>query len=181
MQKSIRSLLALGVLAVAIPAGASQWLHVSVTKSGSDAESVRVNLPLSVAEAFLPTLENQIGAEIQKGLADQPVAIQDIRNAWKELRKQKSTELVAVDSKEAKVRVSITGNNVVVRSTEDSEKNVNVQVPVSVVDALLSGEGNTLELSAALKELMKIRQLDLVKVQDAENSVQIWIDNKNEF
>ena len=181
MKTTFKTCIAIALLALTVPAGASQWIHVSVSNKGNDAENVRVNLPLSVAQAFLPAVEEQISAEIKNNFDGKPLPIEEIRKAWKELSSQKNTELVAVDTKEANIRVSIEDGNVLVRTTKDSAKQINVKLPVAVVDALLSGEGDTLAITAAFEQLLKIRHLDLVQVQDEEHSVQVWIDNKNQF
>ena len=51
-------------------------------------------------------------------------------------------------------------------------------MPVSVVDALLSGEGEQVNVQAAVAELQK-RRGDIVRVQRAGRNVRIWIDEQN--
>jgi hypothetical protein len=46
---------------------------------------------------------------------------------------------------------------------------------VTLVDALLSGEGESLDLSAALAEVRKLRG-EIVRVKDEDSQVRIWID-----
>ena len=55
---------------------------------------------------------------------------------------------------------------------------VRVEVPVSLVDALLSGEGENVNIQAALAEVQK-RRGDLVRVHDTDADVRIWIDDQN--
>ena len=52
---------------------------------------------------------------------------------------------------------------------------VQVRVPVSVVDALLSGAGDTLDLRAAIQELSSLRG-EMVQVNHPEGSIRVWID-----
>lgn len=52
---------------------------------------------------------------------------------------------------------------------------VQVRVPVSVVDALLSGAGETLDLRAAIQELSSLRG-EMVQVNHPEGSIRVWID-----
>jgi len=49
---------------------------------------------------------------------------------------------------------------------------------VSLVDALLSGEGDTVNIEAAVTELKK-RRGDIVRVHDEGSNVRIWIDEQN--
>jgi hypothetical protein len=55
---------------------------------------------------------------------------------------------------------------------------VRVEVPVSLVDALLSGEGDDVNIQAAVAELQK-RRGDIVRVHDDDANVHIWIDEQN--
>lgn len=61
---------------------------------------------------------------------------------------------------------------------EEPQRQVRVEVPLEVVDALLSGEGEALNIQAALKELQK-RRGDIVRVNDEKSTVRVWIDEKN--
>jgi len=49
---------------------------------------------------------------------------------------------------------------------------------VSLVDALLSGEGDEANVQAAILELKK-RRGDIVRVQDDDSHVRVWIDEQN--
>ena len=55
---------------------------------------------------------------------------------------------------------------------------VRIEVPVSLVDALLSGEGEEANVEAAIGELKK-RRGDIVRVQDDDSHVRVWIDEQN--
>ena len=52
---------------------------------------------------------------------------------------------------------------------------VQVRVPVSVVDALLSGTGETLDVRAAIQELSSLRG-EMVQVVHPEARIRVWID-----
>ena len=54
---------------------------------------------------------------------------------------------------------------------------VRVEIPVDVVDALLSGDGDRLNLVGALERL-KERRGDLVRIIDGDERVHIWIDEE---
>ena len=52
---------------------------------------------------------------------------------------------------------------------------VQVRVPVSVVDALLSGSGETLDVRAAIQELASLRG-EMVQVDHPDGRIRVWID-----
>jgi hypothetical protein len=56
---------------------------------------------------------------------------------------------------------------------------VEVKIPLSVVDALLSGGKNELDLVAGLRMLSSQGDTELVSVKDEESTVRVWVDSKN--
>ena len=57
---------------------------------------------------------------------------------------------------------------------------VDIQIPLSVVDALLSGEDDELNLLAAVSALREEGEGVLVTVDDEESAVRIWVDRNSE-
>jgi hypothetical protein len=55
---------------------------------------------------------------------------------------------------------------------------VRIEIPIEVVDALFSGQGEELNLRAGFAELKK-RRGDIVRVKDNDSTVRIWIDEGN--
>ena len=56
---------------------------------------------------------------------------------------------------------------------------VEVKVPIRVVDALFSSGKDELDLVAALHALAAQGATELVSVKDQENTVRVWLDSKN--
>ncbi len=203
MRKSMKA--GLGVLAfaaaVASTAAAqtvpSPWLHVRVEEV-KDASKVAVNLPLSVVEAVLKAspeiLEKHGRVHIGK---DHGVELSDLRRIWKELAAVGDAELVSVESEDETVKVQRKGEVVQVfvdkkpRAAKEGDdkagkparqrrggEQVRVEIPVSLVDAFLSGDGEYGNVEAAIAEL-RTRRGDIVKVQDDDSHVRVWIDEQN--
>jgi hypothetical protein len=165
------------------------WLHVRVEQA-KDSSKVSVNLPLSVVEAVLkasPDFLERHG-HIHIG-SEHGLKMADLRRAWKELAAVGDAELVTVESDDENVKVARKGDTVQVyvdqkaKVGKDGEKHkgaesVRVEVPTSLVDALLSGEGDEANLEAAILELKKQRG-DIVRVQGDDDHVRVWIDEQN--
>src|SRR5271163_583358 len=64
-------------------------------------------------------------------------------------------------------------------SATPSVSHVEVRIPLSVVDALLSAGKDQLDLVAGLKALSAQGDTELVSLKDEENSVRVWVDSKN--
>ena len=194
MRKSIQA--GIGVMALAVasgaPAGAqtgTAWLHVRVEEA-KEASKVAVNLPLSVVEAVLRASPDMI--EKHGGIhlgREHGLKLADLRRVWKELAAVGDAELVTVESEEENVKVQRKGDLVQVfvdqkaKTDKDGKKlkgveQVKVEIPVSLVDALLSGDEDQPNIEAAVLELKK-RRGDIVHVQDDDSHVRVWIDEQN--
>jgi hypothetical protein len=194
MRTKAKTLGALGLAAAAVattgltlassaasPAAASQaWLHIRVEEPGKDSR-VSVNLPMSVVEAALRAAPEKIVSEgrIQLGLKQRDLSVSELRDMWQALRATGDTEIVSVEEPGERVTVARKGDVVQVRVLETrSREEVHVDVPVTVVDALLSGKGESLDLKAGAAALRGLRG-DIVRVKDDDTSVRIWIDEGN--
>ena len=107
------------------------------------------------------------------------MSVPDLRKAWNELKNTGDAEFVTVEEEDQKVRIARAGNLVLIHVDKPGgRESVRVEVPVEVVDALFSGQGEELNLRAAFGELQK-RRGDIVRVKDDDSTVRIWIDEGN--
>jgi hypothetical protein len=177
IRKLFLSCLALFLMA-GISQAAGQWVHVHVDNPAKS-EKVKINIPVSLMETMLPLIEEK---GVQKGkikLEDKELKVEDLRKMWNELRKQGDAEFLSVEDKDTSVRVYTEGNFLMVQPEKASKEKVKIKVPLSVVDALLSGHGDELNLTAAVKALKDSGVRDIISVQDDENIVRVWIDENN--
>jgi hypothetical protein len=194
MRKSILAgvgLLALSALPAATAAAqtGTAWLHVRVEEA-KEATKVSVNLPMTVVEAILKASPEIIEKHGKIHIGEEHgLKMADIRKAWKALAEAGDAELVTVESEEENVKVMRKGDLVLVfvdnkaKPGKDGKpgkrgEEVRVEVPVSLVDAFLSGEGEEGNIQAAVAELQK-RRGDIVRVKDDDSNVRVWIDEQN--
>lgn len=121
---------------------ADRWLHVSVVSTNAEGETVRINVPLSLAEKVLPTLHaNKLrGGRVR--MDDLEVSGVDLRALLEVLRDAPDNEFVTVESKDETVRVAKEKGYLIVKVDErtGSQDQVDVKIPFTVVEALLSGD-----------------------------------------
>ncbi len=184
MKRSALVLVMVGVVAVLVggPLQAetgSPWIHVQVDEAGDDSSKVRVNLPPSVVQAALRLAPDKIISDGHFHLSDHDLSVVDMRRLWTELRASGEAEWVSVEEEDQTVRVARRGDVVQVRVEEPGDgEQVLVEVPIAVVDALFSGDGESLNLEGAVEELANLRG-DIVRVDDEDTKVRIWIDEKD--
>jgi hypothetical protein len=160
-----------------------RWLHVRVDNLDSKEETVRVNVPLELAEKILPTI-NRDRLQSGKVKVDQlDCHGVDLHALLDAVRTSKDGEFVTVQSKDADVRVAKQNNyflvHVVDKNHGPRKSRVEVKVPMKVVDALFSAGKDELDLVAGLHALSTQGDTELVSVKDEENTVRIWLDSKN--
>jgi hypothetical protein len=158
-----------------------RYLHVKV-EDAAKGESVNVNVPLSMAEKILPTLNkgNLHNGHVTIGSADMDGV--DLHAILDALRTAPDNEFVTVKEKDEDVRVAKSNGNLVVhvRDGKKGGQKVDITVPMKVVDALLSNaQDNELDVSAAIRALSDAGDALLITVEDATEHVRIWVDSKN--
>ncbi len=169
------------VTAPAAMAGRTErYLHVKV-EDATKGESVNVNVPLSMAEKILPTINknNMHNGHVTIGHADMDDV--DIRALLDAVRTAPDNEFVTVKEKDQDVRVAKSNGNLVVHvhDTAKGGQKVDITVPMKVVDALLStAKDNELDISAAIRALSDAGDAVLVTVEDASEHVRVWVDSK---
>jgi len=183
-----------GMAASAWAAPASErYLHVKV-EDAKEGESVNVNLPLSIAEKILPTVNKgklhdghvTIGSAELDGI--------DVKGLLDAIRTAPDNEFVTVKEKDQDVRIAKSNGNLIVHvrcidhdkqngkqtDKQNDRQNVDVTIPLKVVDALFStAKDNELNIVAALHELSDAGDALLVTVQDASQHVRVWVDSKS--
>lgn len=175
---------ALTVLVYALPTTAADtpasklWLHVHVEENGN--ENVRVNLPLSVAEKSLAMVPQDVLDGGQLKIDNHQIQVEQLREIWRELATQPDFVLASVESDTETVHVSKEAGYLLVRiheqGAETAPERVQVRIPERVVEALLSGTSDQLNIQAAFEALVAHGEGELVTVEEATSRVRIWVD-----
>lgn len=186
MRKAVPAVIFLFLAAALIPLAAQpaaneRWLHVRIEKTGEKGESVRVNLPLSVAEKVLPAIKSH---EMEEGRIkfDHPTINGiDIRALLEAVRALGDGEFVTIEGENESVRVAKEGGYLIAKVDERRGKGerVDVKIPLRIVEALLSGGPDELNLQAALQALSAGGDEVLVTVESDDEMVRVWVDSKS--
>ena len=155
-----------------------RWLHVFVEEGNGEGDKVRVNLPLSLIEAVVPIIEEKEFTEGKLRIDDEDFTTQDLHKILKAVREAEEGEYVQVEGVDEDVVVSKKGNYMTVRVEEGEDSTVDVRLHMAVLDALLSGGSDELDLLAGIRALGDHEKGDFVVVNDDDEHVRIWIDDK---
>jgi hypothetical protein len=145
-------------------------------EGGTEAAEVRVNLPLSLAEVALEMAAREGDLDDHFRFNDHDITVEDLRRMWKEVREAGDAEFVTVKEDEETVRVYRQGDLLHVDITEKEGATVKVDLPVRVVDALLGGRGDELDVAAMIQEIQSMPRGDLVNIRDGDDTVRVWIE-----
>jgi hypothetical protein len=175
------------LLGSAIPAQAKDdlWVHVSVDGGGDDTERVRINVPLRLVSTVLPLIEHEEFRNGRVHVEDCELEREEIVAILRAVAEAEEGEYVTVEDGDEHVRVSKENNTLIVKVEERgrhgrNDEHVDIRVPVSVLEALISGKDDELDVVAAVEALSKDARGDLVTVNDEDGTlVKIWIDDRN--
>lgn len=174
------SLSALAYAAAAAPT--DRYLHVKVDDA-TDGSTVNVNIPLGLAEKVLPAIHHGQLHEGRVPISKADMNGVDIQAILNAIRTAPDNEFVTVKEKDQDVHVLKSNGNIVIHVQDNSEKEgqkVDVTVPLAVADALFSTiQDNELNISAALAALDKAGQVLTITVEDANQHVRVWVDERN--
>jgi hypothetical protein len=176
----------LAFAALAIPA--DRWIHIRVIESGPDGDRVRINIPLSLAEAVLPTIKSDKLCDGKVKVEGRAFDQVDLHALLEAVRKAQDNQYVTVESKDENVEVAKAGEFLLIKVHENHEgtgkaakarNTVDIKIPFKVAQALLSGNKDELNVLAAVRALGEYQSLDLVTVKDESDNVRIWVDSNN--
>lgn len=169
-----------------------RWLHIRVEENDGRGERVKVNLPLSMLSKVAGAIDvdEMDGHSFRDGrirFNDSDIDHVDLRAMWAAVKDADDMEFVNIESTDENVSVAKDNGYLLVRvrpgrDEEDDRRRgerVNIKVPLTVVDALLSAGEKELDLQAALMALAESGEGELVVVEDGSSSVRIWIDDRN--
>ncbi len=159
-----------------------RWLHVRVISTDSKGETVRVNVPVELAEKVLPAIDHDRlhNGKVRIGCMDCDSV--DIRTLFDAVRTTKDGEFVTVQSKDADISVAKKDGQFLVHvhdKNKPKNSQVEVKVPMKVVQALLSAGKDELDIVAGLHALAAEGDVDLVSVKDDDSTIHVWMDSKN--
>lgn len=160
-------------------AGEAPWLHVEVVENG-DETKVNINLPMAIARIALPAISEEIEQHVRIEAHDieighSKLTIAQLKEMWRELRRSGDAELFSSRDGDETVEVFQRGDRLHINVTGDREE-VKIEIPSEVVDTLLAGDGDKLDVVGALAELDRGFRGDLVRVFDGDTTVRVWID-----
>jgi hypothetical protein len=163
-------------------ARAERWLHVRVISTNSKGETVRVNVPLELAEKVLPAIDHDRlhNGKVRIGCMDCDGV--DVRTIFEAVRQSRDGEFVTVQSKDEDVSVMKKAGQLLVHvhdKKRSKDAQIEVKVPMKVVEALLSGSKDELDIVAGLHALAGQGDVELVSVKDEDNTIRVWLDSKN--
>ena len=153
-----------------------------VISTNSKGETVRVNVPLDMAEKVLPAIDHDRlhNGKVRIGCMDCDGV--DVRTLFEAVRTAKDGEYVTVQSNDADISVMKKDGQMLVHvhdKNRSKDSRIEVKVPMKVVEALLSGSKDELDIVAGLHALAGQGDVELVSVKDDENTIRVWLDSKN--
>jgi hypothetical protein len=175
-------------LALAAPAD-GKWLHIRVVDGDEKASTVKVNMPVTALMSMADVIQDEHIKDGHIVIGHEGVDAAKLRDVWQSLRTAQDMDFITVESDDEQVRVAKSGRFMIARvnghghgrgSDDSIGEQVQVRVPLEVVDALLDAPDGQLNIKSALEKLAAQHSGELVTVTDGSSKVRIWIDEKAE-
>jgi hypothetical protein len=180
MRKIVTSSMSVALLLILVSLTFAQtkvpWFHLEVRENKGEPELVKVNLPMSMVDVALRIAQEKKLHNGRIKLPSNEISVPDMRELWNDLKKAGNADFVTVEKKNERVRIAREGSFVIINVLEKDASKVDVRVPVAVVDALLTGTGDELDIKAALLAMQQKNIGDIVTVNDQQTQVRLWID-----
>src|SRR5262245_51883497 len=142
-------------LAPALAQSGGRWLHVRVVDGSDKAASVKVNLPVSVLETMAQSIEDEHYRDGRIEFGHEGIDAERLQEMWKAIRSSQDMEFVTVESNDANVKVAKSGKYLLAKvdGRDGDHGQVEVKIPIDVVDALLQGPKGQLKVKEAIEAL----------------------------
>jgi hypothetical protein len=173
-------------------AKADRWLHIRVVSSDDKGQTVRINVPLDLAESVLPAINKEKLHNGKIKIEQAHLEDVDVHAIMSAVRDAKDGQYVNVTGGDQDVRVMKQGGHLLVhvydrngdskhgkKGQQGNTSEVEIKIPMRVVDALLSAGKDELDIVAALHALGAQGDTELVSVKNDDSKVRIWLDAKN--
>jgi len=177
------ALLAAGLVATAHRAAAADlWLHIDVNGKGDKVEQANINLPLSMVRNMAPMLEEKGHGSKRLHVRNKDLSVDELRRAWREIADGPDANYITVKDKDSDVHIGKQGNYLRLKARDRGEngQDVDIKVPLEVVAALFSGDGDELNFNAALEALSRRGEGELLTVNGNDETVRIWVDSRSD-
>ena len=183
---SLHMLALVAVVGVA-PLGAQEaseeprsWLHVQVEGEDDDTRPLAFNAPPRAVGALVAMAPDEIiSPDGRLTVAEKHgVSLSDIRAMWQEIMAAGDSEFATFQRADRTFTAARVGDRVQAR-VGDGGENMRLDLSVVVVGALLSGDGETLNLVAAIDQLDEFRG-DIVRVTEDTRQIRVWVDESAE-
>ncbi len=154
------------------------WFHLTVNEQGENA-NVTINLPLTMVETALSMIPADISESGTIAFGDEQFNAQQLRELWQSLENSDDMTFIKIDDDDESIRVAKDNGYLTVVGTArtDQGSNINVRMPIAVVDALLdTADEGRLNIAGALRALAAHGEGELATITDNDAHVRVWID-----
>ena len=177
-----RAMAAAGVLLLVGAAWAApradRWIHLRVDERTGEGARVDIQVPVAMLASLMPALKARVDRGTL-GCDGTDVSLAELRGYWTSVRHSKDGEYVTVRDAKSHVRIAKIGKwvHIDVDDKAGVESRVRIRVPVTVVDAALGGD-QAIDLAAIGAALENAPDGELIRVQDGDDEVRVWIDGR---
>lgn len=177
-KKALIAVLALGLAGgVAMAEEPTKWLNINVVEHGDGGATVDVRVPMSLVLAVIEAVDvegfsdGHVDLDLDDADIDWPVLVKAIQDApdAEYVRVKSDTENVVIRKQQGMVLIHVTEG-------ADAGEEVEVTVPVELLEAVSTDEEHRLDMRSVLARLDQGSLGDIVRVKSSDADVRVWIE-----
>lgn len=152
------------------------WMRVEITKEGNENPAVKVNLPLSLIEVVVDSIDKrEFMAQIEK---EHPKL--NIPKLWRSIRRMDGEDFLTVETENEHIRVWKDQDlfRISVREEKADQANIQVKIPLAIMDYLFESRDGSFSFQDLVGELRGHLPLTLVTVDKDDERIRIWLEER---
>ncbi len=155
------------------------WVHMKVRDHRGHGK-LTLDVPAGVIRFVSAFLPRQATASASIDINGHQFDVPRLRRAWQLAKRQPEGKMFTFADHDDTVIIGHRGGSLVVNAHSDRgrtrDERVEVRIPGQVVDALLRGPGDRMNLAAGIQALAQAGSGELVAITSDRETVRIWVD-----
>lgn len=180
MKKLLVIFAAVSMTTVAWAAPTERYLHVRLDNADKQM-NISIDLPVSVATQVLPAVDHGAVHDGKISVGSIEINGVDVVQVLGALKNARDGESVTIQQRGRTIRVAKREGELIVHVSNSAGdgRDVDINVPWEVAEALVSSKGHDLDVRAGIQALEHSKGRSLVTVARGGQRVSIWVDTQS--
>lgn len=180
MKRHLIATLFAALLTPTLASASDVWVHLHVRDHHGNGK-LTMDVPAGVVRLLAALLPDQASASASIDLNGHRFDVPRLRRTWYAAQRQPEGRMFTIADRDDTVEIGHRAGSLVVTARSDrrwnrDDERVEIRIPGRVINALLSGSGDRMNLAAGIQALASTGSGELIAVTSDREIVRIWVD-----